>query len=308
MAPRYEAPTPLMEGAFTTISSGLNHVCGLRTDGTVACEGSSEYGQQWPSEAKLPGGEGLVFEAINSGYEHTCAVEEGSIICYGIGAEAWETIPEEGITLSSLSGGAHYTCALHGDGSPFCWAIGGWELVWPEEKFIAISSGWLQACGLRNDQSAVCWQYFEATPEDRGFFLAEILNDYGVMPFEGEQFSSISAGYAFACGVRIDGSAVCWWPIDLERLLSEWQIYADIFDDRGQTAPPEGDRFTAISSGGLHACGLRVDGSVACWGSNDRGQIAPPEGSFAAISSGYDFTCGLREDGTVACWGSIQFG
>lgn len=35
-------------------------------------------------------------------------------------------------------------------------------------------------------------------------------------------------------------------------------------------------RFVAISSGESHTCGLREDGSAACWGDNDYGQASPP--------------------------------
>ena len=305
MAPEYGSPTPLMEGTFISISSGLNHVCGLRADGSVACEGSGEYSQDWPVDTLL-NGQSLVAEAISSGYEHTCAVFDDYIACDPLAPE--RDVPVDDVVLASLSGGAGYTCGLRVDGSPLCWWIGGGEPVWPEDKFTAISSGGLQACGLRNDQSVICWQYFDLPPADPGYFIVEILNDYSVTPYEGQNFSSISAGYAYVCGLRTDGSPFCWWPVDVERLWDRSRSYEQIFDDRGQTEAPEGDLFAAISSGGLHACGLRTDGSVACWGSNDRGQVAPPKGTFIAISSGYDFTCGLREDGTVACWGSIHFG
>ena len=65
--------------------------------------------------------------------------------------------------------------------------------------------------------------------------------------------------------------------------------------------------FTQISSGANHACGLRANGSIACWGSNVFGQATPPTtGVFTSISSGDAHTCALRNDGAVVCWGSIN--
>ena len=63
------------------------------------------------------------------------------------------------------------------------------------------------------------------------------------------------------------------------------------------------DQFTAISSGWDHSCGIRADGTAACWGDNHVGQSDAPEGVFTAISAGDMFSCAIRADGTVACWG-----
>ena len=34
-----------------------------------------------------------------------------------------------------------------------------------------------------------------------------------------------------------------------------------------------------IAAGILHACGLKTDGSVACWGNDDNGRATPPGGT-----------------------------
>ena len=59
-----------------------------------------------------------------------------------------------------------------------------------------------------------------------------------------------------------------------------------------------------MSAGFYHSCGIRVDGSVACWGDDTAGQASPPEGSFKSVSAGQQHTCGLRPNGVVECWGS----
>ncbi len=65
--------------------------------------------------------------------------------------------------------------------------------------------------------------------------------------------------------------------------------------------------FTQVSAGGAHTCGLRADGVLTCWGSNDVGQARPPSGAFAQVSAGVLYTCGLRADGSAACWGVDAF-
>ncbi len=62
-------------------------------------------------------------------------------------------------------------------------------------------------------------------------------------------------------------------------------------------------QYTAVSAGSLHSCGLKVDQSIACWGSNSDGQTTVPEGSYTAVSAGGSHTCAVRLDHTVACWG-----
>ena len=116
-------------------------------------------------------------------------------------------------------------------------------------------------------------------------------------PPEG-RFISVSAGFLFSCGVRVDNSAECWGPM------------AAVSD---ALTPPEGG-YTAVSVGGFHACGIHIDQSVVCWGSDQGfdgdflGQATPPDGPFEVINAGAYHTCGFRPDGEIRCWGSIAGG
>ena len=56
-----------------------------------------------------------------------------------------------------------------------------------------------------------------------------------------------------------------------------------------------------------HACGLRIDRSIVCWGGGT-GAIGVPEGPFSAVSSGWGYTCGLRVDSTAVCWSGSSDG
>ena len=69
-----------------------------------------------------------------------------------------------------------------------------------------------------------------------------------------------------------------------------------------QSTPPEGE-FASVDAGGVHTCGIRPDGTVECWGSDENGQSTPPEGQFVSVSAGVAYTCGLRTSGSIACWG-----
>ena len=74
-------------------------------------------------------------------------------------------------------------------------------------------------------------------------------------------------------------------------------------NDGWRATNPEG-AFMSVSAGGWHNCGLRPDRTVACWGYDGDGQANPPAGEFIGVSAGGLHTCGLRADGTITCWGS----
>ena len=68
---------------------------------------------------------------------------------------------------------------------------------------------------------------------------------------------------------------------------------------------------TQISAGKTHACGLRENGAVSCWGYDQHNydSLTPPAGTdFRQISAGLNFTCALRQDSTIVCWGSNSHG
>ena len=109
---------------------------------------------------------------------------------------------------------------------------------------------------------------------------------HAATPPEGS-FASVSAGSGFTCGLKTDGSVACWG------------VYAH--------TPPEGS-FASVSAGDAHACGLTIDGSIQCWGEDWAGQATPPEGEFASVSPGWNHTCGLKADDAIVCWGDNELG
>ena len=64
--------------------------------------------------------------------------------------------------------------------------------------------------------------------------------------------------------------------------------------------------FTSVSAGHDHVCGLRENGTVACWGIDAGGKAMSPEGRFTAVAAGGVFSCALCEDGSPLCWGDTS--
>ena len=108
--------------------------------------------------------------------------------------------------------------------------------------------------------------------------------------------ASISVGRDHACGVRIDGSLICWGSNEDE----DGEFV-------GKASPPAGS-FVSVSAGLYHTCGIRTDGTAACWGSEESGgyftgKATAPDGTFRAMAAGDEHTCWVSGDGSVACRG-----
>lgn len=116
-------------------------------------------------------------------------------------------------------------------------------------------------------------------------------NRYGQAAPPTGTFVSVSAGGGHTCGVRSDSTIACWGSN-----RDKFGVFT------GEATPPAG-QFVAVSVGGAHACAVRAGGTIACWGSNEDGQATPPTGTFVSVSAGASHTCGVQTDGDIACWG-----
>ena len=62
--------------------------------------------------------------------------------------------------------------------------------------------------------------------------------------------------------------------------------------------------YSQVDVGDGHACAIRAtDKRVDCWGANDYGESLAPLDQFTWVSAEYERTCGVRVDGSLACWG-----
>ena len=81
--------------------------------------------------------------------------------------------------------------------------------------------------------------------------------------------------------------------------------------------------YASVSAGDFYSCGVRTDGTVSCWGVNDKGQVDALPQVFSSVSAGSAHTCAIQADtpeedttdqdtntttspisGPVKCWGA----
>ena len=74
-----------------------------------------------------------------------------------------------------------------------------------------------------------------------------------------------------------------------------------------QSASQSTGRYSAVTASWGHACGLRTNGAITCWGNNNQGQATAPDGQYSAVTAGGSYACGLRTNGTITCWGKWAF-
>ena len=198
-------------------------------------------------------------------------------------------------------------CALRNDGLVTCWGLGfepgewGWLQGPPADKFTMIDAEGEVYCGLRVDGTARCWGSCKHVP---------------CCGQPDVKLTTLSVGPAHVCGLKANGEAFCWGAGKTTNFWSYWPEPGEAYPihELGQSLPPAGVKFKAISAGRYNTCGVRTDGGVSCWGAGkgqgsgyDVGQsLPPPDKDFTAVAACERKGFGLRGDGSVVCWGRCK--
>ncbi len=209
-------------------------------------------------------------------------------------------------------------CAARHEGGVVCWGAAPWPSVPSAPRFLALVVGGstrgktdedVTACGITIGQDIVCWGNgvpgwsghlflpgpFAAIELGAGHLVA-LTSDGFVKTFGGlprrdasastqPRFKAISQD-GFNCQVTSDDHVECQ---GLALPGTSLQPPASL----GQVAQ--------IRSGQSHACALKADGVVKCWGD----YRPPPDLRFRYISRpAWDSYCGLTVDDRAYCWGT----
>ena len=267
------------EGAVPGLSEGV-----VPESGHLWWEVLEASGVEVPPVSERGGG---VFVAVSVGW-HGCGLRaDGSVHCWGHNRSG-QTSPPEGV-FKVISAGYATACGIPAVGPVECW--GGRSSEVPPVELVSVAVGWKVVCGvLAVDGSVECWgdESYSYSGDDR------------VVEHPDGEFASVKGGFLFMCAMRRSGELECWGEDEVWTYFQE-TINGTFFG--GLTVAPEGV-FVDYSVGFQHACGLRRDGQVECWGNNSHSQSNPPEGPFVSVSAGDEVSCGLRLGGQVECWGA----
>jgi hypothetical protein len=277
--------------------------CAIDLAGNLQCWGvGPDTGAAWPA---MPAGP---FVSV-IGESFVCARR-------GTGELACLLPPDTNESLSflptgpfaSVAGHGFELCGLDASGSATCYVPMRQPTAYPG-SFEQVSVGDDFRCGItESDQSIQCWG------SDHGPYHCTGNTAVGQLMAPSGTFVQVASGGLTSCAIRSDGTLACWGAGTLQQDPPDLDCGANP-THYGQALPPSGT-FKQVSVGSYHACAVRTDGTLACWGAGQSdadceggnidlcGQAQPPAGIFDQVAAGWSHSCAMRADRTLACWGA----
>lgn len=296
---------------WVSVSAGTDHTCGIKGDGTLWCWGENSVGQigstsnlgtYAPNPVPARVGASADWSSVAAGSDVTCGLRTNHTLwCWGSNLDGE-------IGSSTNVGTTSPNPAPVQVGSATTWA--------------AVSVGANHACAVRSDHTLWCWG-------DNAFGqLGNLTNVYTYNPnptpaqvAPGASWALPAADANHTCATRTDHTLWCWGINWYGELGTTANTGTDNANPPTQVVIAG---WSQPSAGASHTCSTRIDGTMWCWGLDDRGELgdgvvagtdpnpAPAEvgtaTSWSQLSTAAFSTCATRVDGTLWCWGSNLYG
>jgi alpha-tubulin suppressor-like RCC1 family protein len=286
------------------IAAGDKHTCAIAVNDTIWCWGDNAFSQLGSSEfledlslvpvqtAALPGSR--IAKRIVAGANHTCVLAtDGTVWCWGQNGNG------------NLGDGSFST-----QGDPRQALLG--------TTAVMIAAGGSTTCAALSNNTLKCWG--KGNSGQIGNNLSLLSNATPVNTPVSFTVAHLEIGSTHSCAISSIGIAWCWGEFTNGRLGTTAMSNAV-----NPTATASlGGVASEVAAGGTHTCVLLVNGTVACFGYNDMGQLGqtptqpassnstPTVMTLAAtathVSVGKQFTCALLSTAAVHCFGDNASG
>jgi alpha-tubulin suppressor-like RCC1 family protein len=299
--------TPIqgLESGVIALSTGDHFTCAVAQNGSLWCVGQNDQGQLLASSLAQSGQASSVvpiqaaiagqFDQVATGYSGGCVRHVGGrILCWGRllnGANSSANIAARevsalGLDTTALAAGAFHACALRSPGTVWCWGSNGNRqvgvatlppslVVEPQRVTVLgddvaqVSLGGHHSCAVKNDGALYCWG-----ESAMGYHQMTVAIPTRVNKF-GNDVKMVAAGNNFTCVLNKRGAVYCYG----ENLNGKAgadpgpPAYAAPYIGVADAVRVIARDATEVVAGTGHACAVKTDGSVWCWGNNSSGQL-----------------------------------
>lgn len=267
--PGPSAPPPLAAGGGVAGSPAapFGHTCAAATGGLLCwgANGAGQLGDGTTATRATPRAvPGLAAaSAIAAGERHTCAVAGGVLLCWGANGSGQLG---DGSTSSRTSPVPVATASLPPGAAP---------------SFLA--TGRASSCAVAGTPAQLlCWGdnaegQVTTAPPPPATQLTPVAADLG----GGFSPGLAAAGRAHVCGLEPGTNTLKCFGANGRSQLSGAPTPTGKVD---VTLGGAGGAASAVAAGGDHSCALLVDGSIQCWGANERGQTGTGQAGATVVT------------------------
>ena len=188
---------------------------------------------------------------------------------------------------------------------------------------ISIAFGGYHGCTLFDNGTVSCSGRNQHGELGRGFTSTQATELDGVHLPVDVRIASIHAGLKNSCAITSDHDLWCWGDNSRGQLGRDSSQSTDPTPSLVPTVAHL--RFLDVAIGQDHLCGLTLNRTIECWGSNAQGQLGRPSSEMGsshepvtvdvpghlipeAISVGFGHSCALVDEGSIWCWGENSHG
>ena len=296
---------------FEQVDTGLEHTCGLLSDGTVRC---------WGRDVSLQLGNGS-------------AISDNQSVPVKVSTDDANTTPLDNVLQIAI--GDNFGCALRQDGTVWCWGANGsgqlglggtdfqpraYAVQSSATDLTQIVAGQEHVCGIKGDGTVLCWGYNLYGELGNGTTPTNSPTPVAVSSLA--HAVSLGTSRVHTCAVLADGTAKCWGRDSFAECGAGTAVAAG----RGTPVTVAGlGGIVQIGGGDGYTCARLADGTARCWG-RDTGDRLGNGGSdadsptpvdvplTAAVAGIFDVSldhehgCAVASDGVAKCWGRTNDG